>query len=79
MEDEIELPVKYKEAEHMLKFKFIVNEFFSVDVNGQTILFDIDEEGNFQAIFYYKDLGNNVNFDVELLKGITGAIVDLVT
>ena len=79
MEDEIELPVEYKGAEHMLKFKLIVNEFFSVDVNGQTILFDIDGEGNFQAIFYYKDLGNNVNFDVELLKGITGAIVDLVT
>ena len=79
MEDEIELPVQYKGAEHMAKFKLIVNEFFSVDVNGQTILFEPDGEGNFRAIFYYKDLGNAGNFDVELLKNITGVIVDLVT
>ena len=32
MEDEIELPLDYKGAEHMFKFKLIVNEFFSVDV-----------------------------------------------
>jgi hypothetical protein len=32
MEDEIKLPVDYKGAEHKFKFKLIVNEFFSVDV-----------------------------------------------
>jgi len=53
MEEEFELPVKYKGEEQMLNAKLIVTGYkhkFCVDVNGQNIIFEPDEERNYRAV-----------------------------
>jgi hypothetical protein len=81
MEEEFELPVKYKGEELMFNAKLIVTGYthkFSVDVNGQIIIFEPDEERNYRAIIDYDDIGKNKPVDIELLKQITKAIEDMV-
>ena len=43
---------------------------FRVDVNGQVILFEPDEERNYRAVIDYADIDKNKNIDVGLLKEI---------
>ena len=47
---------------------------FSVDVNGQIIVFEPDEERNYRAVIPNDDLHQNRNIDKELLKAIVAAI-----
>ena len=81
MEEEFELPVKYKGEELMFNAKLIVTGYthkFSVDVNGQIIIFEPDEERNYRAVTNYDDIGKNKVVDIELLKEITKAIESIV-
>ena len=81
MEEEFELPVKYKGEELMFNAKLIVTGYthkFSVDVNGQIIIFEPDEERNYRAVINYSDLEKRKNVDIELLKEITKAIESIV-
>ena len=81
MEEEFELPVKYKGEEQMLNAKLIVTGYkhkFCVDVNGQNIIFEPDEERNYRAVINYDDIGKNNPVDIELLKEITKSIESIV-
>ena len=81
MEEEFELPVKYKGEEQMLNAKLIVTGYtrkFSVDANGQMIVFEPDEERNYRAVIPYDDIDKNKPIDIELLKQITKAIENIV-
>jgi hypothetical protein len=81
MEEEFELPVKYKGEEQMLNAKLIVTGYthkFSVDANGQMIVFEPDEERNYRAVIPYDDIDKNKPIDIKLLKQITKAIENIV-
>jgi hypothetical protein len=49
-----------------------------VEVDGQTIVFEPDEERNYRAVINYDDSGKNKPVDVALLKEITKAIENIV-
>ena len=77
MEEQFELPVQYKGEELMFKATLLVTGYthkFSVDVNGQTIVFEPDEERIYRAIVPYDDINKNKSVDIELLKEIAKAI-----
>jgi hypothetical protein len=81
MEEEFELPVVYKGEQLMLKASLLVTGYthkFSVDVNGQNIIFEPDEERNYRAVIPYDDINRNKNIDKELLKVIAAAIQEIV-
>ena len=81
MEEEFELPVKYKGEEQMLNAKLIVTGYkhkFCVDVNGQNIIFEPDEERNYRAILNYAEIRNNKIIDIDLLKRIAETIEEIV-
>jgi hypothetical protein len=81
MEEEFELPVKYKGEEQMLNAKLIVTGYthkFSVDVNGQIIIFEPDEERNCRAVIPYDDINHEMNIDKNLLKAIAASIEGIV-
>lgn len=81
MEEQFELLVDYKGEQLTLKASLLVTGYthkFSVDVNGQEIIFEPDEERNYRAILSYGDLDKKNNVDVELIKEITNAIESIV-
>ena len=45
-----------------------------MDVNGQNIIFELDNEGSYRAIIPYDDIDKNKSVDIELLKEIAKAI-----
>jgi len=77
MEEQFELPVEYKGKELMLKASLLVTGYthkFNVDVNGQNIIFEPDDENNYRAIVPYDDVAKNKSVDIQLLKEIAKAI-----
>jgi len=77
MEEDFELPVEYKGEQFRFNCKLIVIGYthkFNVNVNGQTIVFEPDEERNYRAVLSYDDIGKNKSVDIELLKEIAKAI-----
>ena len=81
MGEQFELPVEYKGEQHLVKAVLNIYGFthkFHVDVNGQTIIFEPDEERNYRAILNYDEVDKNKNIDVELLKKISEAIEEIV-
>ena len=81
MEEQFELPVKYKGRQYLFKAALLVFGFthkFQVDITGQTVIFEPDEERNYRAIVNYSDANNRKEIDVELLRKITEAIEEIV-
>jgi hypothetical protein len=81
MDEQFELSVEYKGKQLMLNASLLVTGYthkFSVDINGQIIIFEPDEERNYRAVISYDDIGNNKPVDIELLKQITKAIARIV-
>ena len=81
MAEQFDLPVEYKGKEHY--FKAVLNVYghtykFHVDVNGQTIIFEQDEEGNYRGVINYEDLNNKSKTDKELIKAIAEIINALI-
>lgn len=79
MEDEFDLPVEYKGKKHIFKASLIVHGFthrFQIEINGQTILFEPDEERNYRAILEYGH-AERKNIDIELLKQIVAVIEEI--
>ena len=77
MADSFELPVIYNGQE--LLFPATLNIFgytykIQVDVFGQLISFEPDEERNFRAVMNMEDLKNNRKIDKALLEEIASAI-----
>jgi predicted phosphodiesterase len=81
MDEQFELPVDYKDQQRMLKASLIVTGYthkFNIDVNGQIIIFEPDEEKNYRAVLNYDEIANGKNIDVEFLKNIAKSIEKLV-
>jgi hypothetical protein len=81
MEEQFELPVEYKGEQLMLNASLIVTGYthkFCVDVYGQNIVFEPDEERNYRAVIPYDDIDNKRNIDKALLKTIVAAIEAIV-
>ena len=81
MDDQFELPVDYKGEQLMLKASLLVTGFthkFTVEVSGQEVIFEPDEERNYRAVLNYEDIAKKKDVDVELLKSIAAAIEQLV-
>jgi len=81
MDEQFELPVEYKGEELLFKTSLIITGYthkFSVDINGQEVIFEPDEERNYRAVLNYDDISTSKNIDIELLKSIASAIEDLV-
>jgi hypothetical protein len=77
MEEQFELPVECKGQELMLKASLLVTGYthkFNVDVNGQNIIFEPDDEGSYRAVIPYDDIDNNSSVDKELIKLIATTI-----
>ena len=69
MDEEFELPVEYKGHQYLFKSTLLVFGFthkFSVDVNGQVIIFEPDEERNYRPVISHSDINDNKNIDVAL-------------
>ena len=47
---------------------------FNVDVNGQNIIFEPDDEGSYRAIIPYDEINKSKSVEIELLKEIAKAI-----
>lgn len=80
MDEEFELPVEYKGHQYLFKTTLLVFGFthkFRVDVNGQLIIFEPDEERNYRAVLDYRDIDSNKKIDFELLKKIVGVIEEI--
>ncbi len=81
MEEPFDLPVEYKGKEYIFKAKLVVYGYshkFHVDVNGEEIIFEPDEERNYRAVLNYSDTDNRKNIDADLCKEITKVIEGLV-
>ena len=67
MDEQFELPVEYKGQQHIFKATLLVyglSHKFSVDVNGQVIVFEPDEERNYRAVLNFTEIDNNRDIDV---------------
>ena|ERR1035437_6651024 len=77
MSETFDIPVVYKGQEHLLKAELLAYGYsykIQVDVNGQIVLFEPDEERNFRAIINPNNFEKFKNVDVELLKVIGEAL-----
>jgi len=75
MDEEFELPVTYKGEELLFPAQLLQTGYthqFKVDVYGQEVSFEPDEESNYRAIIDLKKLNKQVN--IELLQAITESI-----
>ena len=80
MEETFELPVEYKGEQLMLKASLLVTGYthkFNVEVDGQNIIFEPDEEKIYRAVINYEDIKKHKNIDGELLKAICFVIEKL--
>lgn len=81
MED-FDLPVDYKGEECSFKTSLLTTAHthkFQVDVNGQTILFEPDEERNYRAVIPFEEIDNKKYIDLELLKNIADTLQQLMS
>jgi hypothetical protein len=72
-----EIPVAYKNRELLFPARLLQLGYthrFAVDVYGQEIFFELDEERSYRAMINPEQLQNNTKVDVELLEAIAGAI-----
>ncbi len=75
--DTIEIPVTYKGQD--LVFDASVKAYgyvhkIEVDVKGQTVIFEQDEEGLYRAVVPYDEIGAAENSDIELLGLIASVL-----
>ena len=77
MDDDLEVPVTYKNQELIFNAKFIQFGYsykFEVDVNGVLVFFEPDEERNFRAILDPAIDHGNHKIDKELIQLIAEAL-----
>jgi hypothetical protein len=75
MDEEFELPVTYKGEELLFPAQLLQTGYthrFKVDIYGQEVVFEPDEEKNYRAIIDPEKLDKHVS--LELLKAIVESI-----
>jgi hypothetical protein len=80
MEDSFEIPVMYQGEELEFTSKLLLQGYtfkILVDVNGNEVMFEPDEERNFRAMINPETTDHSKSFDVELLKAIANALENL--
>jgi hypothetical protein len=80
MDDDLEVPVTYKNQELIFNAKFIQFGYsykFEVDVNGIIVFFEPDEERNFRAIIDPTIDHANHKIDKELIQLIAEALATM--
>ena len=80
MDDDLEVPVIYKNQELIFYAKFIQFGYsykFEVDVNGTLVFFEPDEERNFRALIDPAIDHENHNIDKELIGLIAEALEEM--
>jgi hypothetical protein len=80
MEETFELSVEYKGEQLILKASLLVTGYthkFNVEVDGQNIIFEPDEEKIYRAVINYEDIEKHKNIDGELLKAVCYVIEKL--
>jgi hypothetical protein len=80
MEEDLEVPVTYKNQELIFKAKFIQFGYtyrFEVDVNGILVFFEPDEERNFRAIIDPSIDNVNRKIDRELIGLIMESLTEM--
>ena len=78
--EQFKLPVTYKGEEKLFTASLQVTGYthkFIVDVNGQNVTFEPEEEGSYRALLNYKDIATAKNIDRELMKAISDSIREL--
>ena len=76
MDEPFELPVTYKGKELLFPARLLMLGYthtFQVDVHGQEVLFEPDEERKYRAVIDPEQVESS-KIDVELLKAIADAI-----
>jgi hypothetical protein len=77
MDEPFEIPVGYKGQELLFPAYLQQSRFthrFAVDVYGQEIFFERDEEGSYRALIDREQLKANRKLEIELLRAIAEAI-----
>lgn len=77
MNEPFDLPVICKNQQLFFKAQLLLlgcTHKFSVEVNGNEILFEPDEERNYRAVIPYEKLQDIKDVDKELLRAIAEAI-----
>lgn len=81
MEEPFDLMIQYKGESYNLEAALVAYGYaykFNVVVNGQIIVFEADEEGNYRALINHNELEKKQNIDIELLKKIAEALEAIV-
>ena len=74
MHNSIEIPVNYKGEELIISAQVLTFGFtqkIEVDISGEKVLFEPDEERNYRPVLSNTQLDNKSKFDLDLLKAIT--------
>jgi hypothetical protein len=77
MDEPFEIPVHYKGQDLHFSSRLLLSGYthkIEVDVNGNPIQFEPDEERNYRAIVDAEKVKTNQKIDIELLKAIAQAI-----
>ena len=80
MDDSFELPVFYNNQEILLPAQLHQYGYtykIEVDVNGISVFFERDEEGNWRAIVDPSEFEKNKSFSIELLQAIACSIEEV--
>lgn len=81
MDDTFELPVTFRGKELLFPAQLLQLGYtykIQVDIEGQIVLFEPDEERNFRAMIDPSQEGKGKPIDRELLQAIVDVIEDLV-
>lgn len=81
MDDTFEIPVIYKGEELFFKARLQIMGYtykIEVDVFGQPVLLETDEERNYRAVIGQEKMEAGKRVDVELLKEIVAALETIV-
>jgi hypothetical protein len=76
MDDVYEIPVHYKGKELLVPAQLVVTGYthkFRVEVSGQEVLFEPDEERNYRALLD-TELCNSAKIDIDFLQAIAAGL-----
>lgn len=80
-DNSLEIPVTYKGEELSFLAKLLLSGYthkFQVEVEGQRIMFEPDEEQNYRAVLNAAQLEHSDRLDVVLLKAIAAVIESVI-
>ena len=75
--DTFEIPIIWKDAEISFRARFIPAGYITrigVDVYGQELLLDPDEEGQYRVLMNADEAGNYPGIDLQLVKEIVDVL-----